>query len=171
MRCVSLGLGTISSHRSPTGDERPIAYASRTLTSAEKNYSQIDKGALGIIWGVKQYHTYLYGRNFTLVIDHQPLVSIFNPQKGIPATSAARLQRYTLYLSEFTYAIQYKGTKSHSNADGLSRLSLQADDDDNNSDVDGTHVFYTEQFENLPVTCKEVCQATRNDPTLSRVYE
>ena len=121
---------------------------------------------------MKRFHTYLYGRNFTLVTDHQPLVSIFNPQKGIPATSAARLQCYALYLSGFTYTIQYKGTKSHGNADGLSRLPLQADDDDN-SDVDGTHVFYTEQFENLlvPVTCKEVCQATRNDPTLSRVYK
>ena len=100
---------------------------------------------------------------------HQPLVSIFNPQKGIPATSAAGLQRYALYLSGFTYTIQYKGTKSHGNADGLSLLPLQADDDDNNnSAVDATHVFYIEQFENLPVTCKEVCQATRNDPTLSK---
>jgi hypothetical protein len=104
--------------------ERPIAYASRSLSPAEKNYSQIDREALGIVWGVKRFHTYLYGRHFSLVTDHKPLLSIFHQEKGISATSAARMQRYALFLSWYDYDIAYKNTKMHGNADSLSRLPL-----------------------------------------------
>ena len=64
----------------------------------------------------------------------------------------------------------FKGTKSHSNADGLLRLPLPNTEHDD-TEVDGTHVFMTEQFENLPVTCKEVRHATASDPVLSRIYD
>ena len=103
--------------------------------------------------------------------DHQPLTSIFSPAKGIPATSAARLQRYALFLSGFQYKIHFKGTKSHGNADGLSRLPRVQSEQSDDYDVDGTFVFINEQFETLPVTCKEVRQATAKDPILSRVYD
>jgi hypothetical protein len=55
---------------------------------------------------------------------HQPLTSIFSPNKGIPVTTAARLQKYDLFLSGFDYQIEYKNTKRHINADSLSRLPL-----------------------------------------------
>jgi hypothetical protein len=74
---------------------------SRTLTKTEQNYSQIDKEALALVWGVKKFHLYLFGRHFTLVTDHEPLTAIFNPKKGIPAMTVARLQRYALFLAGF----------------------------------------------------------------------
>lgn len=162
------GLGVVLSHEMPNGDERPIAYASRTLSPAEKNYSQIDKEALAIIWGIKHFNVYLYGRQFTIITDHQPLVSIFNPSKATSATMAARMQRYSVFLSGYMYSIRYKSTKLHGNADSLSRLPLEGRQCDM-SVVDETHIFQLSQMETLPVTSEVIAKETARDPVLSRV--
>ena len=60
------GLGACLVHVMPNGDERPIAYASRTLTKPEQNYAQIEREALAIIFAVRRFHQYIYGRPFTL---------------------------------------------------------------------------------------------------------
>jgi transposase InsO family protein len=149
------------------GTEKPISYASRSLSKAEKNYSQIEKEALAIQWGVKKFHMYLFGRKFTLLTDHQPLVSIFHPNKGIPATTAARLQRYAIFLSGYTYDIQYKNNSKHCNADGLSRLPLET----TLQHKDHVDILHMTQFEALPMTSTHVRKETRRDPVLAKVFE
>ena len=62
------GIGCVLSNRTCTG-ERPICFASRSLTAAEQNYSQLDKEGLAIVWAVKKMSDYIYGRHFILVTD------------------------------------------------------------------------------------------------------
>lgn len=119
------GLGAVLSQVGLDGVERPISFVSRTLNSAEKRYAQIQKEATAIIYGVRRYHQYLYGRSepFILRTDHKPLLAIFGPDKGIPEMSANRLQRYALFLSSYNYKIEYVRSTDNS-ADYFSRASL-----------------------------------------------
>ena len=161
------GIGAVISHVLPDGSEKPISFASRTLTPSEKNYSQLEKEALSLTFGVKKFHQYLYGRKFTLITDHKPLTTIFGPKKGIPTLAAARLQRWALLLSAYQYDIQYKPTDAHGNADSLSRLPLPVMELDKGGE--GIQIFNISQIESLPVTSKNVQQATKKDPILSKV--
>ena len=78
------GVGAVLSHVYPNGDEKPVAYASRTLNKSEKNYSQLDKEALAIIFAVKKFNQFLYGRRFTLRCDNKALCSIFGNKYTTP---------------------------------------------------------------------------------------
>ncbi len=90
--------------------------------ASERNYAQLEKEALSLVFGVRKFHQFLYGRQFTLYTDHKPLTTILGPKKGVPPLSAARLQRWALLLASYDYKIEYKNTAAHANADGLSRL-------------------------------------------------
>ena len=119
------GIGAVLSHVMADGTDRPIGFVSRPLTSAERNYAQLDKEALALICGMKKFHSYLHGRHFTFVTDHQPLLSILSPSKGVSTMTSARLQRYTLFLSGMDYEIKFRNTSRHANAHALLRLPMQ----------------------------------------------
>ena len=106
------------------GSEHPISFASQTLTKAETNYANLEREALAVIFGVKKFHLYLYGRQFTLETDYKPLESLFNKKKATPAMAAAGIQRWALTLAAFNHTIKYKLGIEHGNTDALSRLPL-----------------------------------------------
>ena len=163
------GIGSVISHVLPDGSEKPIAFASWTLSSSEKNYYQLEKEALSLVFGVKKFHQYLYGRKFTLITDHKPLLTILGPKKGTPPLAAARLQRWAILLSAYSYDIQFKSTSAHANADGLSRLPvLDATTEDQSVEVS---LFNVAQINSLPVTAQQIDRFTKTDPCLSKVLQ
>ena len=160
------GLGAVLSHVLK-GEEHPIAFASRTLSKAERNYGQVEKEALALIFGVKKFHKYVYGQMFTMVTDHKPLISIFNPKAAVPSIAAVRMQRWAMFLSAYQYTIEYKCGKLHANADCLSRLPVQ----DNKDLEDPSTIFQVSFVEELPVTAANIANETRKDNTLATVYQ
>ena len=110
------GVGAVLSHCRGDGSEKPIAFASRTLTKAERNYLQLDKEALAIIFGIKHFHEYIYSRPFTILTDHKPLLCILSKSTALVSTTQS-----------LPCHIQYKACPAHANADTLSYLPLPAD--------------------------------------------
>ena len=159
------GVGAVPSHVMANGTEHPIAYASRSLTKAERNYSQLEREALGIVVGVTKFHQYIYGRHFTLITDNQPLAVILGPKRGIPPIAAMRLQRWAVTLAAYTYTVKVKSTVANANADCMSRLSLPNTDGED-GEVSAILVM---QQESLPVHAADVRQATATDPCLKKV--
>ena len=118
-------VGAVISHTFPDGMKTPTAFASCTLRVSEKNYAQLETEALLLVYGVRKFHQYLYGRRFTLITDYM-LTTILGHKKGIHVLSlaAAHLQCWAILLSAYDYAIQYKSTNNHCNAESLSGLPL-----------------------------------------------
>ena len=161
------GLGVVMSQTDEvSGKEHPIAFANRSLSNTERNYAQIDREALAIIYGVQKFQKYLLGREFVLVTDHKPLLRILGEKYSLPSLASARLSRWAVYLSQYRYQIVFKDGRSHSNADALSRFP--APEEENRADI--AEQFYIRQIRTLPVCFKDIQEASSNDDTLSKVY-
>jgi len=104
---------------------RPVLYISRKLNQAELHYSQTQKEALAVYWGVKRLHKYLFGKKFKIVTDHKALTYIFHPDKAIAGHTTSMLTRWACFLSQYHYEIIHKSGVKIPTADFLSRYSYQ----------------------------------------------
>ena len=163
------GRSAILSHTYSDGTGRPIVSASRSLDKAERNYSQFDKEALALIFGIRKLHKYVFGRHITIKTDHKPLLGLLGENKSIPEHASSRVQRWAIIMSAYNYKLEY--VPGHrNNADALSRLPLP-----NHQHVptpfpeDLHHVF--QRFDDSPITSAHIAAETSLDLTLRQVYK
>ncbi|XP_039764291.1 uncharacterized protein K02A2.6-like [Pararge aegeria] len=161
------GVGAVLSHVMENGQERPIAMSSRTLNSHERRYSQLDKEATAIMFGIKKFHNYLAGRNFTVITDHKPLLGIFDPKRPMPCILSPRLTRIAIALTAHDYSIAYRPGTEIGNADSLSRWPLPVPDQEEQPLYE--ILLMAENLSDFPFTALEICSETKKDQTLSRV--
>ena len=133
-------------------DDKPIAFASKSLTTAEKNYAQIEKELYATVFGCERFYQYVYGRAVTLFTDHKPLEAIM--RKSL-AETPPRLQRINLRLQKYEIRVIYKPGKKIPVADALSRKYINERDWKNVRRPTRTHS--DQQSSN------NRCQAERNE--------
>ena len=121
----SYGICACILHKLPDGSRKAVAHASRSLLPAEKQYSQIEKEDLGIIFAVTKFRRYLHERRFTLQTDHKPLITIFGSKKGLPVYTANKLIRWGTILLNNNFKIEFLSSKNIWHVDSLSWLITQ----------------------------------------------
>ena len=112
-------LGAILSQTDENGNEYVCSYASRLLKNAEVHYGITEKECLAVVWSIKQFRIYLYGKKFRVVTDHAALswlMKINDP--------TGRLARWSIYLQAYEFDIVHRRGRIHSNVDAVSRPVL-----------------------------------------------
>lgn len=109
-------------------ESKPVSFSSRSLTESEKNFVQIDKELLGIVYATKKFHNFIYGRKITVITDHKPLVNLLN--KNVSDIVSSRLQRMKIRLLKYELEVKYLPGKYMYVADLLSRSYLRNGDEE-----------------------------------------
>ena len=162
------GIGSVLAHVMEDGADKPIAYHSRSISYAEKNYAQIDKQGLSVIVGLKKFHQYLCGHKFTIVTDHKPLLGLFGETKAVPQMLSPRMQRWALTLAAYEYQIIHRPGQSISQVDALSRLLVGGAQ--RHVPVPADTILTMQYLDMSPVTASDIHRETSRDPVLSQVF-
>ena len=144
----------------------PVQFASRMLNKAERNYSQIEREALSVIFGCERFRQYLLGSHFTLKNDHKPLLKLFSSHSSVPQNCSSRLIRWALRLNQYNFDFQYIKGQDNLNSDFLSRLPLQETEP---IQEPNEFVFVIETMNDTPVTFHDIQMYTDSDPNLQMI--
>lgn len=119
----SFALGAVLTQEKEGEGRKIISFASKLLSKTEKAYPQVQKEALGIIWGAERFYYYLLGRQFAIRTDASGLSFIFNREKTVYKRTLNRAESYALRMNSFDYKIEWIRGKANI-ADPPSRLCM-----------------------------------------------
>jgi hypothetical protein len=120
----ALGIGAILGQLDEEGKEYVIAYASRSNNKVKSNYSSYEGECLAVVWVVIHFRPYLYGTNFTLYTDHQPIKWLMTNAK-----LTSKLARWALILQEYEFKVIHRPGITHQNVDTMSKRPLTTFED------------------------------------------
>lgn len=147
-------------------DWRPVTYASRTMTTAECCYAQIEKECLGLQYGFEKFHSYVFGLpRFVAETDHKPLIAII---KKYLSEMSQRIQRLMMKLQRYDFNLIYTPCKHIVLADALSRVTTQSEEHSESSTETDVNLI----TESLPVSymkSKQIAAETEKDTGLQRI--
>lgn len=146
----SFGLGAVLSQIQNNGERRPVAYASRSLTTTEMRYAQVEKEALASTWACERFSDFLIGSKFLLETDHKPLVSLLGTKSlcDLPP----RVQRFRMRLMRFTYDVIHIPGKELNTPDALSRAPISEGGRDTKKQELETDAYVSSVVQSLPAT-------------------
>lgn len=147
------------------GEEKPIGFISRSLNSAERNYSQTEKEALAVVYATTKFHAYLYGKTFEIHSDHKPLSGLFT--KATSKMTSGRIARWSLQLSQYEYTLKYKRGKDIPHADSLSRMPVEREPD--YAPLPQETFLLIKLLQTTPLNFKEIAKTTKEDKVLQKV--
>ena len=149
---------------------RPVAYASKTVTSCERNYSNIERELLGVLFSVLHFKHFTYGCKVHIITDHKPLVSLF--RKSL--TSAfTRLARMLLHILDYQLGVMYQPGTKMDLSDALSRLTSHNDNSKAKS-IPGLDIIVhdVQVFTEIsPLSLEKIKCVTENDPDLKTLRQ
>nr|XP_037285108.1 uncharacterized protein K02A2.6-like [Rhipicephalus microplus] len=144
----------------PSGERRPVAFASRSMTETEQRYSQTEKEALATTWAIQQFDEFVRGITFDVETDHLPLVSLFGKMEldMVPP----RIQRLRLKTMRYQFRMLHVPGKLLATADTLSRITQKA-----SLPLDTVELFAAQvvsgMSEALPLSPEDVRQAQESN--------
>lgn len=146
---------------------QPVCYASKALTDTERNYSNIERETLGVIWGLERFNYFIFGKHCTVNTDHKPLESIF---KKSLSSCPPRLQRFLMRALKYDVTVHYVKGPDVPIADALSRVSPQlAPANGQLPEICVHHI--TQNLPASPTKLQQIRDETVKDPTLSLLSE
>lgn len=165
-----VGLGAILTQihdKDGRRDTQVVAYASRALDEVESRYSQVEREALAVRWGIEHYHLYLYGIQFSVITDHKPLVSVFT---NVMAKPSPRIERWCLRLQQYTFGTVYRPGVNNP-ADYMSRHPIPSTCERGRKVTEDYVNYVCQSSCPKAVSVAEVLQATRDDAMLANVID
>ena len=161
-----IGLGFVLTQKDvSTKEVTPLHYASCSFAPTEARYLQIDREALSVYWAIRHFHLVIYGEEFKVIADHQPLLALLKNPTSKPS---ARIERWHMELQQYRFTVEYHPDASNL-ADYASRHPVE-DLESHNFEVESEeHISFIARNAVRKAATSEVESATAEGPVLQAV--